>query len=38
MMLALLIVPVETVLIPQFTIMNGLGLVNTRLAVILRYR
>ncbi|MDD3016055.1 MAG: carbohydrate ABC transporter permease [Lactococcus chungangensis] len=35
MMLALLIVPVETVLIPQFTIMNGLGLVNTRLAVIL---
>ncbi|GAB2023141.1 carbohydrate ABC transporter permease [Pseudolactococcus yaeyamensis] len=35
MMLALLIVPVETVLIPQFTIMNGLGLINTRLAVIL---
>lgn len=34
-MLGLLIVPVETVLIPQFTIMNGLGLVNTRLAVIL---
>ncbi|MBR6895963.1 MAG: carbohydrate ABC transporter permease, partial [Lactococcus sp.] len=35
LMLGLLIVPVETVLIPQFTIMNGLGLVNTRLAVIL---
>lgn len=34
-MLALLIVPMETVLIPQFTIVNSLGLVNTRLAVIL---
>ncbi|MBM7709865.1 carbohydrate ABC transporter permease [Enterococcus lemanii] len=34
-MLALLIIPVETILIPQFTIVNTLGLVNTRLAVIL---
>lgn len=34
-LLALLIVPMETVLIPQFTIVNSLGLVNTRLAVIL---
>ncbi|MDH6364302.1 fructooligosaccharide transport system permease protein [Enterococcus sp. PF1-24] len=34
-LLALLIVPMETVLIPQFTIINTLGLVNNRLAVIL---
>lgn len=34
-LLALLIIPAETVLIPQFTIVNTLGLVNTRLAVIL---
>ncbi|HAZ1244582.1 TPA: carbohydrate ABC transporter permease [Enterococcus faecium] len=34
-LLALLIVPMETVLIPQFAIVNSLGLVNTRLAVIL---
>lgn len=34
-LLALLIIPMETVLIPQFTIVNSLGLVNTRLAVIL---
>lgn len=34
-LLALLIVTMETVLIPQFTIVNSLGLVNTRLAVIL---
>lgn len=34
-MLALLIIPVETILIPQFTIVNMLGLVNTRFAVIL---
>lgn len=34
-LLALLIVPMETVLIPPFTIVNSLGLVNTRLAVIL---
>lgn len=34
-LLALLIVPMETILIPQFTIVNSLGLVNTRLAVIL---
>lgn len=34
-LLALLIIPAETVLIPQFTIINALGLVNTRLAVIL---
>lgn len=33
--LALLIIPVETILIPQFTIVNALGLVNTRLAVVL---
>jgi fructooligosaccharide transport system permease protein len=34
-LLALLIIPMETVLIPQFTIVNALGLVNTRMAVIL---
>lgn len=34
-MLGLLIIPVETILIPQFTIVNTLGLVNTRMAVIL---
>ncbi|MBS7577780.1 MULTISPECIES: carbohydrate ABC transporter permease [unclassified Enterococcus] len=34
-LLALLIIPMETVLIPQFTIVNSLGLVNTRLAVVL---
>ena len=34
-LLALLIIPVETVLIPQFTIINSLGLVNNRLAVII---
>lgn len=34
-LLGLLIIPMETVLIPQFTIINSLGLVNTRLAVIL---
>lgn len=34
-LLALLIVPMETILIPQFTIVNSLGLVNTRIAVIL---
>lgn len=34
-LLALLIIPMETVLIPQFTIVNALGLVNNRLAVIL---
>lgn len=33
--LALLIIPMETILIPQFTIVNTLGLVNTRLAVVL---
>lgn len=35
LLLALLIVPVETILISQFTVVNALGLVNTRLAVIL---
>lgn len=34
-LLALLIIPVETVLIPQFTIINSLGLVNNRFAVII---
>lgn len=34
-LLALLIIPMETVLIPQFTIINNLGLVNHRIAVIL---
>ena len=34
-LLALLIIPAETVLIPQFTIVNALGLVNNRLAVII---
>ena len=34
-LLALLIVPVETILISQFTVVEKLGLVNTRLAVIL---
>lgn len=34
-LLGLLIIPMETVLIPQFTIVNALGLVNNRLAVIL---
>lgn len=34
-LLALLIVPVEAVLIPQFTIVNSLGLVNSRVAVVL---
>ena len=35
LLLALLIIPMETVLIPQFTIITKLGLVNNRLAVIL---
>lgn len=35
LLLALLIVPVETILISQFTVVQKLGLVNTRLAVIL---
>ncbi|MBO0488192.1 carbohydrate ABC transporter permease [Vagococcus fluvialis] len=35
LLLALLIIPMETVLIPQFTIITKLGLVNKRLAVIL---
>ena len=35
LLLALLIIPMETILIPQFTIVNTLGLVNTRMAVIL---
>ena len=34
-LLALFIIPVETVLIPQFTIINSLCLVNNRLAVII---
>lgn len=34
-LLALLIIPGETMLIPQFTIVNSLGLVNTRFAVVL---
>ena len=34
-LLALLIIPAETVLIPQFTVVNALGLVNNRLAVII---
>lgn len=34
-LLALLIIPMETMLIPQFTIVNALGLVNTRLGVII---
>lgn len=34
-LLALLIIPGETMLIPQFTIINSLGLVNNRLAVII---
>ena len=34
-LLALLIIPMETVLIPQFTIINSLGLVNNRLWVII---
>ena len=34
-LLALLIIPMETMLIPQFTIINALGLVNNRLAVII---
>lgn len=35
LLLALLIIPAETMLIPQFTIVNALGLVNNRLAVII---
>lgn len=35
LLLALLIIPMETVLIPQFTIITKLGLVNNRLGVIL---
>lgn len=35
LLLALLIVPAETILIPQFTIIHALGIVNTRLAVVL---
>lgn len=35
LLLALLIVPAETILIPQFTIVHALGLVNTRVAVVL---
>ena len=35
LLLALLIVPLETILISQFTIVHKLGLVDTRLAVIL---
>lgn len=35
LLLALLIIPVETILIPQFTIVHALGIVNTRLAVVL---
>lgn len=35
LLLALLIIPMETILISQFTVVNALGLVNTRLAVIL---
>ena len=34
LLLGLLIIPAETMLIPQFTIINALGLVNNRLAVI----
>ncbi|MGO2083398.1 carbohydrate ABC transporter permease [Vagococcus sp.] len=34
-LLALLIIPMETLLISQFTVVNALGLVNTHLAVIL---
>lgn len=34
-LLGLLIIPVETILIPQFTIVNSLGLINSRLAVVL---
>ena len=34
-LLGLLIIPMETMLIPQFTIINTLGLVNNRLAVII---
>ena len=34
-LLALLIIPGEMMLIPQFTIINALGLVNSRLAVII---
>jgi len=35
LLLAMLIVPVETVVITQFTIIHNLGLVNSRLAVVL---
>lgn len=35
LLLGLLIIPMETILIPQFTIINTLGLVNNRLAVII---
>ncbi|WP_152658599.1 carbohydrate ABC transporter permease [Oceanobacillus sp. CFH 90083] len=35
LMLALLIVPVETIIITQFTVAHSLGILNTRLAVIL---
>ena len=35
LLLAMLIVPVETVIITQFTIIHNLGLVNSRLAVVL---
>ncbi|WP_235001647.1 carbohydrate ABC transporter permease [Halobacillus sp. Marseille-P3879] len=35
LLLALLIVPVETIIITQFTIIHNLGLVNSRLAVVL---
>ena len=35
LLLALLIIPVETIIITQFTIVHSLGIVNTRFAVIL---
>ncbi len=35
LLLAILIVPFETILISQFTIIHSIGLVDTRLAVIL---
>ncbi|MFG6150104.1 carbohydrate ABC transporter permease [Halobacillus sp. B23F22_1] len=35
LLLALLIVPVETIIITQFTIIHNLGLVNSRLAVVI---
>ncbi|WP_173917541.1 carbohydrate ABC transporter permease [Halobacillus sp. Marseille-Q1614] len=35
LLLAMLIVPVETIIITQFTIIHNLGLVNSRLAVVL---